>query len=97
MTDHDPDDDRDPDEVQRDRDLAIVKRHARSLMECFENVQIFATRHNPDGDSGGGTIAVNWGLGNWYARFGQVREWMIQEQARAAEQVRRCDCDEDDE
>jgi hypothetical protein len=40
-------------------------------------VQIFCTRH--ESGENGGTLAVKKGTGNIYARYGQVREWLIQQ------------------
>ena len=62
------------DESSEDRDLSIVRSHAAQLAEHFDTVQIFVTRHDEQQD---GTIAVDRGEGNWYARFGQVKEWII--------------------
>lgn len=61
----------------RERDLAMVKRHAAQLAEHFDAVHIFVTRPSEDG-----TIVCNWGAGNWYARYGQVRAWIVAEEAK---------------
>lgn len=60
--------------TQREQDLAMVKQHCEQLIEHFDTVQIFATRCDGTED---GTVAVQLGLGNWYAREGQVREWIV--------------------
>jgi hypothetical protein len=67
---------------QKELDLAEVKRHARALMEHFDNIQIFVNRHDPKGDDEGGTLNIQWGLGNWFARYGQIREWLVIEENR---------------
>lgn len=46
-----------------------IQKAADDLGEHFDSVQIFATLH------GEGTQSFNYGLGNWYARYGQVCEW----------------------
>lgn len=60
----------DNDEVTQ-HDLDIVKKACHQLMKHFDAVQIFATRHE-----GENTVAVKCGLGNWFARFGQVSLWV---------------------
>jgi len=49
-------------------------------MEHFDTVQIFATRHLPDRNE---TTALDCGDGNYYARFGQVEQWLMIENATA--------------
>lgn len=64
--------------AQRDRDIAILKSHVSQLSEHFGSVQIIATRHDPESD---GTIIVNWGEGDWYARYGAVKWWILHEES----------------
>lgn len=59
-------------EIQKDLDM--VKKHAEALSEHFDTVQIFCTRQE---SSQGGTVNLNYGSGNWFARYGQVRQWFI--------------------
>jgi len=63
-----------------ERDLKIIEQHLCQLGEHFDSVQIFATRHDPEA---GGTVNAQMGSGNWFTRYGQVREWIIKEDARA--------------
>jgi hypothetical protein len=64
----------DADEEQ-DRDIEMVKGHCARLAEHFDAVQIFVTRPSEDG-----TVTCQWGSGNWYARYGQVKAWVIGEE-----------------
>lgn len=64
----------------KETELAIVRSHANQLAEHFDSVQIFVTRHAGDGN---GTVRINCGSGNAFARYGQVRQWIIQEDAYA--------------
>lgn len=48
-----------------------VDEAIEALSAQFDTVQIFCTRHE-----GENTIAVRKGSGNWYARHGQVMEWL---------------------
>jgi hypothetical protein len=43
------------------------------LIKYFDAVEIFCSRSNEEG-----TISqcVNKGLGNWYARYGQIKAWV---------------------
>ena len=61
-------------ETQKDNDMALLERHTKQLMEHFDTVQIFVTRHRP-GDAEGDTITADFGNGNWFARFGQIILW----------------------
>lgn len=74
---------------QADRD-AIVKRvkdAAILLAEHVDTVQIFVTFHAEDGES---TASYEHGQGNFYARQGQVDEWLtIQREYQRLEARRR--------
>jgi hypothetical protein len=74
--------------VTPDEKLEIVKRHTAALMEHFDSVQIFATKNDEAEET---TQAFNHGNGNWYARYGQIQEWMTQQSERAAIQIRKED------
>jgi hypothetical protein len=63
-------------------DLAKLRNAAAQLMEHFDTVQIFVTRHV---DYETGTIAAQFGDGNWYARRGQIGNWIVKQDADAAE------------
>lgn len=65
----------DPDEAEEA--VKILDRHVNQLMEHFESVQIFVSKHRPNKDS---TLVVQRGDGNWFARYGQVRAWMVREE-----------------
>lgn len=54
---------------------ALLARVASQLGEHFDTVQIFASKHDPA--EADGTVTLNYGVGNWYARYGQVIEWTI--------------------
>jgi len=72
--------------------LELLKKAARSLGEHFDSVQIYCTRHIPDE----GAESFNFGIGNWYARYGQVAEWMIKQDEDARLRVRKDDQEEED-
>jgi hypothetical protein len=59
----------------KDEDMKRVDDAIQTLGDFFDSVQIFATRHEPGEHDG--TIAINKGAGNWFARYGQVKEWVV--------------------
>lgn len=79
---------------QEDKDVSILKSHAAQLAEHFDSVQILVTRHSPEDD---GTINVAWGAGNWFARIGQVREWLLKKDEESRVEARRKQENDDDE
>lgn len=61
----------------KNKDLERVREACDSLIEHFDTVMIFTTRH----ESGelDGTVNVRYGLGNWFARKGQIEDWLLKE------------------
>lgn len=55
-------------------DMKRVTEALESLSEFFDSVQIFCTRYEPAIEDG--TVTVTKGIGNWFARYGQVRNWI---------------------
>lgn len=72
-----------PDE---DRDKGLLRKHVEQLGEYFDSVTILCTRHEPEVEDG--TINISDGCGNWFARFGQVREWLIRSEERTRKMIR---------
>jgi hypothetical protein len=62
------------DDERQDRDMDLLKKYVAQLGEFFDSVHIFATRAVNDG-----TINCQYGSGNWFARYGQVRAWALKE------------------
>jgi hypothetical protein len=71
---------------EAEADVEIVKKACLSLGEHFDSVHIFATRHEPA--TLDGTVTVAYGSGNWFARYGQIQEWMIKQDEQARLKVR---------
>lgn len=63
--------------MPRNEDLEMLRRHVDQLGEHFDTVMIFTTRH--EAGTRGGTVNAHWGSGNWFARYGQIRHWLIKE------------------
>jgi len=89
MSDRSRDED---DEISRgspkgeDEELALLDKHLAMLSEHYPNVHIFANRMNDDGS----TVSVQRGIGNWHARIGQMKAFIIYEDERYRQQLR-CD------
>jgi hypothetical protein len=60
-----------------EQDYSRVKEAAQLLAEHFDSVQIFVSRHEQT--THGGTININYGTGNWFARYGQINNWLTRE------------------
>lgn len=72
-----------------DADMERLRVAVESLGEHFDSVQIFVTRANEaDREEDKGTINANLGGGNWFARYGQVRAWLVKCDERTREEVR---------
>lgn len=73
------------DKREADADFERVKKAVEDLGEFFDTVQIFTTRHL-EGDKG--TVSYRFGGGNWHARYGQVREWLLIQEATTFKEAR---------
>lgn len=69
-----------------DADIDRLRKHVEQLGEHFDSVSIFCTRHEPETEDG--TIQISDGCGNWFARYGQVREWLLRSEERSRNNVR---------
>jgi hypothetical protein len=58
-------------------DITAVDRCIEILGEHFDSVQIFATRH--ESTTLDGTLSITKGTGNYFARYGQIREWILEQ------------------
>lgn len=74
-----------PDSTEK-ADMERIQKALDILSEHFDSVQIFASRHEPATEDG--TIAATRGFGNWYARYGQIAQWMDYHQEMARLQAR---------
>lgn len=64
---------------QRDKKLELIKNQVRILMDSFDTVMIFATKHDPESEN---TTMFNQGSGNYFARYGQVKDWINHEEGK---------------
>lgn len=75
-------------EPQKDNpDIERIKKAAEVLSEHFDTVQIFATRH--ESGQHDGSLRWQFGIGSWFARYGQVREFIVREEELSRLDVRK--------
>lgn len=74
---------------EKDEDLDRVKKATEALGEHFDSVHIFCTRHEPGTEDG--TVNISWSAGNWFARYGQIKEWIIKAEERTRKWVQNND------
>jgi len=72
--------------------MTNVQKALDMLGEHFDSVQILCTRYN--GGDDGGTVNISRGTRNWFARYGQMKEWMIREDETSKESRRKPDNEE---
>jgi hypothetical protein len=71
----------------------MLRKHVQILSEHFDSIQIFATQHISDGPDDTHTKSYRFGSGDWFARYGHVKDWII----KVEDQTRREDDTEDTE
>lgn len=67
---------------QRDKKMELIRNQVRVLMESFDTVQILCTKHEAGDDPT--TFEYQTGAGNFMARYGQIRAWLLHEDTRNA-------------
>lgn len=67
-------------------DIERIQKCIDQLSEHFDSVQVFCTRHEMGTDDG--TINCTQGQGNWFARYGQIRAWVVRMEESDREQMR---------
>ena len=64
---------------QREKKMALLENQAKLLMQSFDSVQIFCTKYE-----GEDTANYVFGGGNFWARYGHVRGWILRQDAMNA-------------
>ena len=72
--------------MHTDEDERLINAALDSLVEHFDTVQIFCTRHESNKEDG--TIGFQAGRGNLYARERHVEAWIIKNDERLRNDVR---------
>lgn len=57
---------------ERQKKLELLKNQCKVLAASFDAVQIYASK-----DDGDATHSWSWGFGNYNARYGHVRRWLV--------------------
>ena len=65
---------------QCDNKMKLLENQVKVLRQSFDTVQIFCTKHEEGDDPQ--TYEYQSGEGNFMARYGQVRAWILHEDAR---------------
>lgn len=73
---------------EKESAVSLVRKCLNELGEHYDTVQIFATRHEAGKD---GTVNVQLGVGNWFARYGQIITWVVK-----ADETHRIDAQKDE-
>lgn len=61
-----------------DGKLEIIKNHVKAMLPYFDTVQVFCTKYHEE--ETGYTSHFSHGTGNYLARYGQVKEWIVKEE-----------------
>ena len=73
------------DDAEKEKLEKIIRDACARLSEHFDTVQIFVTKNPkevPDGDlEAGDTPSISRGVGNYFARYGQVHDWLVCQKA----------------
>lgn len=56
----------------------LLQNAIEMLLEHFENVHVFANRYDANDD--GNTLSIDRGQGNYHARYGLVKHWLISQE-----------------
>jgi len=81
-------------DLDEDEDIVRLQKHVDELMEHYDSVLILVTRHDVEAK---GTLEVDAGGGNFYARLGMVEEWLEKQRQRIREKVKKETMEDDDE
>lgn len=66
---------------ERDKKLKFIENQSKFIRSHgFDAVMVFASMFEPDGNTSYWAL----GDGNWCARFGQVKEWVVREEGKSA-------------
>jgi len=69
--------------------MKLLDDALKVLGEHFDSVQIFCSRHESTLEDG--TVLACKGIGNWYARYGQVQEWIVKQDEVTRVEIRKND------
>ncbi len=76
---------------ENDPDLKMIQECLDKLSNHFCTVHVFVTRYESDDV---GTHSIQRGVGNWYARIGHIKSWLLRMNAQDLEKGRQDEFDE---
>lgn len=79
---------------EEEQDMGRIQAALDLLSEHFDTVMVFATRHEPTTQDG--TISAHRGVGNWFARYGQIKMWLLKEEENERQEVIESRMDDDE-
>jgi hypothetical protein len=77
---------------KKSQDQKILESAMNILCEHYDSVQIFVTRHEPVTENG--TVEFDCGIGNYFARIGQINMWLKRQEASANDWVFEMDAED---
>lgn len=77
--------------TETEQALELARDFAAKASEFVDTVQVFLTVYDP---TTGITRHVVHGIGNWFAREGQIREWVTQNEEKIRHEATMEDDDE---
>lgn len=61
----------------------LVKKAATEIISVADSVEIIVGKHRPSNVAeDDNTLSFSYGLGDWYSRYGRVREWLLKADER---------------
>lgn len=78
--------DEEPIGKEGEKRLEIIQKAAKELGCSFDSVHIFATLDL--GEDRGGTENISVGEGSFFLRYGQIKLWILREEAYAQEEAK---------
>ena len=66
--------------MSQESDESLVRKAVDELIEHFDTCTVMVTRH--DQAELDGTMTIVMGAGNWYARYGQLRSWLMRQEEK---------------
>jgi len=68
----------------RERSHKQIMKSVKDLAEGFDTVQIFLTKHCDSDKETEDTESLYFGLGNKFAIYGQIKNWILTEEKKMA-------------
>ena len=67
--------------MSEEGDEKLVRKVVDELIEHFDTCTVLVTRH--DQAALNGTESIVMGAGNWFARYGHIRSWLLRQEEKS--------------